>query len=61
MGRIAIRPGDRFHMLIWRVHPSSKGDPGWRAARAVNGVTISFGVRFDSWEDAIAYALSEVM
>jgi hypothetical protein len=58
MSRLVIPPGARLHMLVWRAHPSAPGDPGGRAARAIDGCPISFGDRFDTWAEAIAAAIA---
>jgi len=55
--RLTIHPGDRVHMLVWRVHRSEPGDPGWRVAQAVNGIPLTFGTRFMTWREAIDAAL----
>lgn len=60
MARIAIHPGDRQHMLVWRAHPTWEGDPGWRAARALNGTPTTFGAPFMSWREAMDWALEVV-
>lgn len=52
--RLAINPADRVHMLVW------KGRGDWLAAPSINGCPINFGQRFDTWSEAMEYALGEV-
>ncbi len=60
MGRIAFRPTDRLHLLVWRRHPSAEGDPGWRVALALNGCPIEFGERHYTGTAALSAALDRM-
>ena len=57
--RLAIKPTDRVHMLVWRQHPSAEGNPGWRVALAINGCPVEFASRYYTGEQALAAALAE--
>ncbi len=60
MTRLNLRPSDRVHLLVWRQHPSTDGDPGWRVAPAVNGCPIQFGSRYYDGASALAAALGRL-
>jgi len=55
---IAVSPGTRRHMLVWRTryydeHP-------WRVSAAHNGLPVGFGRKCSTWREAMDVALAEV-
>lgn len=51
--KLEIKPGDRRHMLVWK----SRAVTGeWCVAAALNGVPITYAMRFETWRAAYDYA-----